>query len=50
MVVSTSFNGLPWSAAAWRRFGLDQARSVTKRRQAAALQSSFFGLRVNWNV
>src|SRR5262245_50484532 len=28
----------PWSAAAWRRFGLDQARSRTKRRQAAALQ------------
>src|SRR5689334_3976722 len=27
-----------WSAAAWRRFGLDEARSITKRRQAAALQ------------
>ena len=28
----------PWSAAPWRRFGLDQARSITKRRQGAALQ------------
>ena len=27
-----------WSAAAWRRFGPDQALSITKRRQAAALQ------------
>jgi len=27
-----------WSAAAWRRFGLGLARSITKRRQAAALQ------------
>jgi len=27
-----------WSAAAWRRFLLDQTRSITKRRQAAALQ------------
>jgi len=29
---------IPWSAAAWRRFGLDRALSITKRRQAAALQ------------
>ena len=30
--------GSPWSAAAWRRFGLDQALPITKRRLAAALQ------------
>src|SRR5262245_14074379 len=35
----------PWSAAAWRRFGLDQAPSITKRRQAAALQGG--ALRLN---
>jgi rhamnogalacturonan endolyase len=28
----------PWSAAAWRRFVIDHARSRPKRRQAAALQ------------
>src|SRR5215216_6335981 len=28
----------PWSAAAWRRFVIDHGRSITKRRQAAALQ------------
>ena len=27
----------PWSAAAWRRFVIDQALSILKRRQAAAL-------------
>src|SRR5678816_3688202 len=36
--MSCRFNVIPWSAAAWRRFGLDRALSITKRRQAAALQ------------
>src|SRR5690349_390104 len=38
-ICQDSYSWAPlWSAAAWRRFGTDQARSIPKRRQAAALQ------------
>ena len=37
-LVVMQFHAPPWSAAAWRCFGIDDAQPRPKRRQAAALQ------------